>query len=336
MPLIYNNTDFVFSEAKRTFDPAQDWTARGVKSLSLFFQGVAGNTGTLYLKINGTKVAYDGPASDIAVTQWLPWNVDLSAVGGNLTKITSLTIGIEGAGAAGTLFVDDIRLYPKAPEYIVPVQPDNAGLVAKYTFTGDYRDSAGSHHGTASGNTAVVSDPVHGQVASFDGTTDKVDIPYSADLNPETFTVSFWANPNSAGSSHRSPLTSRDDLPQRGYIFYVEPGNAWQFWTGTGAGWDAVTGPIATLDEWAHVTGAFADGVKSLYINGRLAAQSTAATALGLNTQRPLRIGGGATEADGNYWWYGLLDDVCLYNRALSPEEVAGLAGMTTSLPKPL
>jgi hypothetical protein len=97
-----------------------------------------------------------------------------------------------------------------------------------------------------------------------------------------------------------------------------------------------VTGPIATLDEWAHVTGTFADGMKSLYINGRLAAQSAAATALGLNTQRPLRLGGGATEGTGNYWWYGLLDDVCVYNRALSPEEAAGLAGITTSLPKAL
>jgi hypothetical protein len=336
MPLIYGNTKFAFSEAKRTFGSAQDWTARGVKTLSLFFHGAAGNTGKLYVKINSTKVAYDGPATDIAAGQWLPWNVDLSAVSGNLAKVTSLTIGIEGSGAAGTLYVDDIRLSPKTPEYIVPVQPGNTGLVAKYTFTGDYRDSVGSHHGTASGNTAIVSDPVHGQVATFDGTTDKVDIAYSADLNPTTFTAGFWAKPNSAGSSHRSPVTSRDDSPQRGYIFYIEPGNAWQFWTGTGSGWDAVTGPVATMDEWAHVAGTYADGIKSLYINGRLASQSATATALGQNTQRPLRLGGGATEGDGNYWWYGLLDDVCVYNRALSPEEVAGLAGLTTSLPKAL
>ena len=39
MPLKYDNTAKSFSEAVRTFDPAQNWTASGVKSLSLFFQG---------------------------------------------------------------------------------------------------------------------------------------------------------------------------------------------------------------------------------------------------------------------------------------------------------
>ena len=276
---------------------------------------------------------YDGAAGDIAATSWLPWNIDLSKVATTLGKIKSLTIGIEGAGAAGILYLDDIRLYPKAPEFVVPVQPSQAGLVAHYLFEGNFKDSAGSHHGTAFGDAKVAADPAHGQVLAVDGNGDGADVPYSADLNPPAFTVSVWANPTTGGSGYRSPITSRGDAPQKGYILYVEPGNTWQFWIGTGTGWNNTAGPAAQLDEWAHVTATFANDQKMLYLNGRLVAQGTAV--LSPNTQWPLRIGGGATETTaGNYFFRGLIDEVCLYNRALSPEEVAGLAGRTQPLHK--
>jgi hypothetical protein len=234
MPLFYDNTAATVSEADFTL--SRDWTANGIKSLSLYFQGAAGNTGRLYVKINGVKVPYDGAASDIAKAMWLPWNIDLSAVGTNLQRVTSLTIGVEGAGATGVVYIDDIRLYPRTPEFVVPVEPDQAGLVAHYAFEGNLNDSVGSRHGTALGDARTTSDPVRGQVLTVDGTGDAVDIAYSEALNPEAFTASVWANPDPAGSDYRSPLTSRDDSPQRGYILYLTPTNTWQFWTGTGTG----------------------------------------------------------------------------------------------------
>ncbi|MCX5644318.1 MAG: protein kinase [Phycisphaerae bacterium] len=114
LPLAYDNSNAALSEAVRTFDHAQDWTAGGIKTLSLWFQGVAGNTGQLYVKINGTKVPYDGAASNLAKPAWTVWNIDLSKLTG-LNKATSLTIGIEGAGAKGRLYLDDICLYPMTP-----------------------------------------------------------------------------------------------------------------------------------------------------------------------------------------------------------------------------
>jgi hypothetical protein len=118
MPLFFDNTKGPgISEAVLTFDTAQNWTVSGIKSLSLWFQGVAGNGGQLYVKINNTKVPYSGSAGDLAKTSWMPWNIDLSTAGANLSKVTSLTIGIEGTGAKGTLYIDDIRLYPKAPGF---------------------------------------------------------------------------------------------------------------------------------------------------------------------------------------------------------------------------
>ena len=276
---------------------------------------------------------YDGAATDIAEALWQPWNIDLSAVGGNLSNITKLTIGIEGAGAAGVVYIDDVRLYPQVPEFIVPTEPDEANLVAHYAFEGDFSDSAGSHPGTALGDAQIASDPARGQVLSLDGTDDAVDVAYSAELNPEAFTASLWANPDPAGSDYRSPLTSRDDLPQRGYILYIEPGNTWLFSTGMGSGWNGTAGPAAQLGEWTHVAASFENEQKKFYINGRLVGQGTAP--LELNTQQPLRIGAGATEGPGNYFFPGMIDEVRIYDRALSADEVAGLAGRQMPLHKP-
>ena len=119
MPLFYDNADVAISEAVRTFDTPQDWTTNGVKSLSLYLRGAEGNDGRLYLKINGTKVAYSGDAADIDETQWQIWNVELSTVGADLRRVTELTIGVEGAGAKGVVYIDDIRLYSQASELIV-------------------------------------------------------------------------------------------------------------------------------------------------------------------------------------------------------------------------
>ena len=78
----------------------------------LYFHGTAGNTGQLYVEINDSKVVYDGDAADIQQTSWKRWNIDLASVGANLQNVTTLSIGIDGSDASGTLYFDDIRLYP--------------------------------------------------------------------------------------------------------------------------------------------------------------------------------------------------------------------------------
>ncbi len=112
MPIYYDNTDSGRSEAERTFAGPQDWTEAGVKTLTLYFQGDPNNTGQLYVKINGTKTAYSGPAEDIVKKQWLPWTIDLMSLPVNLEAVTKIGIGVDGAGASGTVYIDDIRLYP--------------------------------------------------------------------------------------------------------------------------------------------------------------------------------------------------------------------------------
>ncbi len=154
----------------------------------------------------------------------------------------------------------------------------------------------------------------------FDGTDDEVEIPFHETLNPETFTITAWANVRTGGTNHRAVISSRDDFPQRGYIFYCTPGNVWEFWTG-GDGWKPITGPAVNLDEWDHLVGTYADGSQKFYVNGELVGETSAT--LSVNTAQELLIGAGANEtATHNYHFVGTIDDVRIYDRALDESEI--------------
>ena len=121
MPLSYHNTGAAaYSETECTFSVSQNWTKASAATFVLYFHGTEGNTGQLYVKVNGSKVVYDGDAGDIAKVEWKQWNIDLALLGIDLQNVTKLSIGIDGNGASGTLYIDDIRLYRSAPEPEAP------------------------------------------------------------------------------------------------------------------------------------------------------------------------------------------------------------------------
>ncbi|MHC4499649.1 MAG: LamG-like jellyroll fold domain-containing protein, partial [Planctomycetota bacterium] len=113
-PLLYDNSAASLSEV--TVDPAvlaigRDWTMGAPETLVLWFHGNPGNAVTeqMYVKVNGNKVPYPGEAADIARPRWKQWNIDLAALGVNLSNITQLGIGLERTGAfggAGTVLID--------------------------------------------------------------------------------------------------------------------------------------------------------------------------------------------------------------------------------------
>ena len=160
------------------------------------FRGEPDNTfGTVYIKINDEKKTYPLLASHMQFAQWKPWIINLKDVVTDLTKVTSLAIGIDGAGS-GTLYIDDIRLYSQEAELMplpdAGVEPDNTALVAHYLFDGNAQDSSGNgHHGTVLGTTNWV-DGVFDGALDFSQTTG-VDC---GDFDPTggtgKFTVALW------------------------------------------------------------------------------------------------------------------------------------------------
>ena len=110
MPFYYTNSGGTVSETQRTFAVPQDWTVGAATTLSIPFRGTTGNTGSLYVKINGTKVTFDGNASSISRPVWVTWPIDLAATGVSLSNITTMAFGVDGGSASGMVLIDDITL----------------------------------------------------------------------------------------------------------------------------------------------------------------------------------------------------------------------------------
>jgi len=121
MPLSYDNTKSPhYSEAERTFGSAQDWTAHGADTLSLYFQGVATNSlESLYVTVKDnskSKTVAHSNAAATTVAEWQQWKIPLSefaSAGVKVTAVKTLVIGVgnratPATGGTGVIYVDDI------------------------------------------------------------------------------------------------------------------------------------------------------------------------------------------------------------------------------------
>ncbi len=349
MPLAYDNTKTPISEATRTFDSPPNWTANGIKSLSLWFQGAAGNGGQLYLKINNTKVAYNGGAGDLAKTAWIPWNIDLSTVGGNLSKVNSLTIGIEGAGAKGIVYIDDIRLYPKAPLFYIPADPGKTNLMAFYTFEGNANDNSGHGlNGTLKQATLVASGRPEGGSAVKVEKAGYVDLgnPPSLDFGTGDWALTAWFQDTMTGTADadQGTILGKGGDNTLGKRYGLTTGQATSGVVGMVTDDDVtkhtVESKTKTNDgKWHFVVGQRQGTVLQIYIDGQLEGTKTIAATYNLSgtSQRNAYIGAITYQPDGTLYklFNGLIDDVRIYNRALTIEEILWLAGQSGPVAKP-
>ncbi len=121
MPLDYNNVnDPYYSQAQRTWDTAQNWTANGGNTLVLYFRGNPSNGAEkLYVTLQDsskTATVVHPDAAAAQSTQWTEWQIPLANFAGvSGTKIKSMIIGLGDRaspkkGGAGLLLLDDIRV----------------------------------------------------------------------------------------------------------------------------------------------------------------------------------------------------------------------------------
>jgi len=164
MPYFYDNNlqgKSKYSEVELTLDKMRDWTEEGVTQLVLWFHGDAANAPEqMYVKLNGSKVVYDGDVTDITRPQWKQWTIDLTSFGVNLQNVTSFSIGFGNdtnptPGGSGMVLFDDIRLYRSAPPEVV-VSSEEIWLEAEAATTitapmliyDDSKASGGKYIGT--------------------------------------------------------------------------------------------------------------------------------------------------------------------------------------------
>jgi len=204
------------------------------------------------------------------------------------------------------------------------------GLVAYYPFNGNANDVSGNgNNGTVF--EAALSADRFGLASSayvFDGVNDQIVISHSASISPTTqVTVSGWIRPlANEDNKHVVSKGSHVNYFSRSYSLQGPWSDGkWRAALSTGTGEVVVaSSAAAVLGQWSHVLMSYDGATVNLYIDGQLSATQAAAGQITQTTEE-LFLGSHKFYAPSDYWFNGGLDDVRIYNRALSATEVTQL-----------
>lgn len=209
----------------------------------------------------------------------------------------------------------------------------SAGLVAHYPFDGSSVDAIGSNNGNDYGD-AHYTAGLFNSALTLDGDGDYVQMDPLPSIS--AFTVSYWMKKDGSMVGSGMPFTAACGPDgDGGYFFsYEEGANQLHFYVGKASDCSSRSGtvgvsiPLAlSTGSWHHVAGIYEPGVRvALYIDGiKVAENLTGVPASIMNN--PQFVGTDLRSPGANYNWNGQVDELKIYDRALSPTEVAGLYG---------
>lgn len=210
-------------------------------------------------------------------------------------------------------------------------------LVAHYNFDGNVADQSGhGHHGTLYGNYDY-QPGVSGTALRFDNSAETyVEIPHHQDLDLNVFTLACWIRPEilngfilARGKSYETNLMNYSMLLSGNRLAgFIEDAN------GTNSIVDSTANVVPGNWHFA-VLSRDASGLLKLYLNGALET-SLANTPPPPSIQHPLTIGLRTLGVGGRqHEFQGLIDEVRIYNEALTDAQVAGLYQSIQAPPGP-
>jgi hypothetical protein len=379
MPLGYDNTGTTgkarYSETVREWASPRDWTRNNVKALTLYFYGAPANAPEgLYVALEDNaghvKVVNHPDPEAVQGGAWQEWNIELvqfSGAGVNLAAIKKMYIGLGNrtspkAGGTGTIYIDDIRVYPSrcVPSMgkpaadlsgncvvdqadveilanlwldsgfqVTPVDPGTSGLVAQYPFNGNTNDAVGGHNGTVSGLPAYVSGKV-GQAILLNGVADMVTVGAVGISGAAPRTIAGWAKPGATTAipdwTNIFGFVGPDVGTMTSMSFDMQRRGGQDYLCIHVYGWEQNIVPLEL--EWHHLAATYDGTTIAWYGDGRVVGSANRV----LNTRDQVQMG---KRADNQNYFPGRIDEVRIYNRALSGAEIAWLAGYTSPLSIP-
>ncbi len=295
--------------------------------------------------------------------------------GVDLTSVTTIAIGFGNqsntttSGGSGIVFFDDIRLYPSrcraeiqqpgadlnddcvvnlldaatmAGQWLTdghlvnPASPGTANLVGHWEFDGNVNDSAGTAVGS------VVGEPVYvtgyaDQAIKLDGVEDFALIEGTWDLT--SYSMSVWFR-SDGGSGSRDIFSAYDPNIAHGIFLEVQSNGTLRYLhrapLGTGGGTNIYTSGSVVDGMWHHAGLVKAADAMAAYLDGELVGSQADDTVFGRSLNFiAMGVLKHEDSAGLSRFFYGAIDDARLYNRALSAEEVAWLAGETATFSIP-
>ena len=200
-------------------------------------------------------------------------------------------------------------LQAQIPSYI-PVD----SLKGWYPFSGNANDISGMNQPGVINGASLETDRFSASNSSysFDGVNDFISLGDWFDYT--TFTISMWVKPDT-----QLGLATLIDNKQFGDSNWVC--NAINDWKSNG--YTFMNSPVFFLSKegWSHVILEYANGQASVFVNGELKSQTTSTLLYSL----PPSLHIGYSEMDNGRYWKGKIDDVAMWNRALTQSEIRGL-----------
>jgi chitodextrinase len=232
-----------------------------------------------------------------------------------LTPSTTYQYWVRATDAAGNLSAWSTIVTVTTPAR------DTTGLVASYGFDEGsgtaIRDASGqNNNGAASGTTWTTGK--FGSALVFNGTSAQVTIPDAPSLRLTTaMSLEAWIFPTTAPTGWRAIVDKNVD----GYYLMAstDNGNRPSIGGTWATGNQNTFGPsVLPVNTWTHLASTFDGSVVRLFVNGVQVASQTQTSPLAPTTAT-LQIGGDAYPTE---YFAGLIDEVRIYNRALSPTEI--------------
>lgn len=247
-----------------------------------------------------------------------------TAAGSNVFAIV-----VTDAVGASTELVSGLRVIPRPPPG--PAMPP--GIVSWWRAENDARDWVGSNNGSISNGVTFAPGEV-GQAFAFAGATNQeVFMAGSPSLDVgagDGFTIESWINPSSL--SNQIPVVEWNDGSTRGVHFWINVSISGQGGPGSlyadlrdanqNDHWFVSAPGVLSSNTWQHVALTFhkPSGIAQLFLNGTVVAWAN----LGSFTPRTTpNLYLGASPGLASY--AGRMDEIALFNRSLSTNEVAAI-----------
>jgi concanavalin A-like lectin/glucanase superfamily protein len=211
------------------------------------------------------------------------------------------------------------------------------GLVAHYPLDGNAIDATGSgNNGVVNGATLTADRFGNTDSAySLDGTDDYIDFldnPLST-IGADDFTISFWFITNVSNNQQMVFLgndiqgaLNGEEYAGISYIWDNKLNEYLEDDIGGQSTFHNLIGDVVSLNEWHHAVGIYSNNGLKLYVDGNLEGTETNVN-YNFNSSdwNNMRFGANVYDDSARSFFNGMLDDVRLYNRALSDCEIQEL-----------
>lgn len=205
-----------------------------------------------------------------------------------------------------------------------PVVTNTAGLVARYSFnegTGTTVADSSGNNNTGTIGTATWTAGKYGNALLFNGTTAKVTVNDSASLHLTTaMTLEAWVKPVAS-------VVAWKDVIEKGADDYYLMASSNNGGLPAAGGKFATSALFATsplpVGVWTHLATTYDGTTQRFYVNGVQVSSRPLTGTIGVST-KPIQFGGDDTFGQ---FFTGAIDEVRIYNRALTAMEIQGDMG---------